>query len=391
MNKKFIIYFGGFILPDGNAAALRVLSNAKILRELGYEVILIGVSKKLNVSEEKQIVQGFTVFELPYPNSIVSWLNYLTTIKPLKKIISQIGINKIQAIIAYNPPSLVQFKTKLFCHSIKSNFILDITEWYKAATGNLIFKTIKNSDSFLRMRYLNFKSDGIITISKYLNDYYQQKKNSTLIPPLIDKEENKWPNFIPLLNDVKVFTSIGIPNRNKESLLNVLKVFSDLKNEYEFKYHIIGVNQEDIEKVDPEVKNYIENLSSRVKFLGRLSNKECIEEINKSHFFIFTRYQSIVTKAGFPTKFVESIAAGTPVLTNKTSNLDDYLIEGKNGYWLEPNDRIILKQQLTRILELKNAEVNKMKSYCLNSMQFHYKFFLAPMADFMEKIDIDAN
>ena len=40
MNDE-IIYIGGFELPDKNAAAHRVLGNAKILRELGYKVILI--------------------------------------------------------------------------------------------------------------------------------------------------------------------------------------------------------------------------------------------------------------------------------------------------------------------------------------------------------------
>lgn len=38
--------------------------------------------------------------------------------------------------------------------------------------------------------------------------------------------------------------------------------------------------------------------------------------------------------AGFPTKFVESITAGTPVLTNQTSDLADYLVEGEIGFWL---------------------------------------------------------
>ena len=38
MSKGSIIYIGGFELPDKNAAAHRVLNNAKIIRELGYEV-----------------------------------------------------------------------------------------------------------------------------------------------------------------------------------------------------------------------------------------------------------------------------------------------------------------------------------------------------------------
>ena len=35
------------------------------------------------------------------------------------------------------------------------------------------------------------------------------------------------------------------------------------------------------------------------------------------------RDTNIVTKAGFPTKFVESITCGIPVLTNKNSNIEE--------------------------------------------------------------------
>ena len=39
--KKTVLYIGGFQLPDKNAAALRVLGNAKILTELGYRVVFL--------------------------------------------------------------------------------------------------------------------------------------------------------------------------------------------------------------------------------------------------------------------------------------------------------------------------------------------------------------
>ena len=44
-NKGTILYVGGFIiLPDKNAAAQRVVSIAKILRDIGFEVVSINKS-----------------------------------------------------------------------------------------------------------------------------------------------------------------------------------------------------------------------------------------------------------------------------------------------------------------------------------------------------------
>ena len=42
-----VLYIGGFELPDKNAAAHRVISNAFLLRELGYEVSFIGISEDI--------------------------------------------------------------------------------------------------------------------------------------------------------------------------------------------------------------------------------------------------------------------------------------------------------------------------------------------------------
>ena len=38
-----------------------------------------------------------------------------------------------------------------------------------------------------------------------------------------------------------------------------------------------------------------------------------------------------MTSAGFPTKFVESITCGVPVITNDTSDLNEYAVDGRNA------------------------------------------------------------
>ncbi len=52
MSKGTILYVGGFELPDKNAAAHRVLSNGKIFRELGYNVVFIDVDKSLQYESD---------------------------------------------------------------------------------------------------------------------------------------------------------------------------------------------------------------------------------------------------------------------------------------------------------------------------------------------------
>ena len=63
MSKGTILYVGGFELPDKNAAAHRVLSNGKAIRELGYDVVFVDIDKTLRFDEDISTtyrnIQGF--------------------------------------------------------------------------------------------------------------------------------------------------------------------------------------------------------------------------------------------------------------------------------------------------------------------------------------------
>ena len=73
---------------------------------------------------------------------------------------------------------------------------------------------------------------------------------------------------------------------------------------------------------------------------------------------MFLRDDNRVTKAGFPTKFVESISAGVPVITNKTSDLEYHLKNGENGFLLGNNIENDLKIAIEN--DTKIEKINQM-------------------------------
>lgn len=330
MEKKAIVYIGGFELPDRNAAAHRVLSNGKIFKNLGYEVYFIGINKLQKSNKNVPIdccdIQGFVTYSIPYPVNKLQWLNYITQIKQYLKIIKE--INNVKMIILYNFPSIALRKFLIYCKKNKIICIGDVTEWYSSRGRGMIYGIIKGMDTSYRMRILHKKMDGLIVISKYLHDYYKNGVLSVQIPPLVDKDEIKWENLYSKSIKCLNLVYAGSPGM-KDQLVILISALKRVKRLYHL--DIIGIEEADF--IKKEKNNSFKN--SKIEFHGYLSHEETLKYIKKANYSCFFRNDNRLSRAGFPTKFVEAISCGTPVITNITSNVADYSIEGRNVYLIE--------------------------------------------------------
>ncbi|MCK4241864.1 MAG: hypothetical protein KAX30_09600, partial [Candidatus Atribacteria bacterium] len=253
MNKKIIIYVGGFILPDGNAAAQRVLSNAKAFRFFGYQVVFIGIGK--NIKKDKRIFDTyfktdfFDCYKVPYPTNKYQWLLYFSSIKPIKQVIKKYGKKNIYAIVAYNYPSIALYKLHKYLNNLNTKLIADCTEWYGSSKSIFPLNIIKWMDTTYRMKYCHKKIGNVICISNYLEKYYSNMGCNTVnIPPLVDKNESKWNIGSEYCSNIKrTFVYAGSPGikAQKDRIDLIIDAFYELKiSKYSYKLYIIGINKE---------------------------------------------------------------------------------------------------------------------------------------------------
>lgn len=388
MNRKTIIYIGGFELPDKNAAAHRVLNNAKALRELGYDVVFISANSSLESKAiaERDIVQGFDCWFTPYPNSGKGWVKYLTSLKSFKQIIS--NYTNVVAVICYNYQSLPFARIWSYCKKRNIKVISDCTEWYDTKGSNIITTSIKSFDSFVRMKIIHRKLDGLIVISRYLENYYKDCRNVIRIPPLVDKKESKW-DLSARKNETDNITFLyaGSPGETKDKLNYIIETLNGLKNKKNFLFQVIGITKEQYLNKFPEHTDMIIELQNRVVFLGRLSHINTLEYLKSADFSLFLRDINRMTMAGFPTKFAESNTCGIPVITNKTSDLHEYLTDGENGYWLNIGNKIELSKELEGVLNTTREEINSMKKNCSKSPAFDYRNYNESFKKLLENLN----
>lgn len=391
--QKYILYIGGFELPDKNAAAQRVIANAKILTELDYKVILIGTDKTIDNStpflETKMEYEGFIYYSVNYPKTIFEWISHLTTIKSIHQFDDQ----SISHIIAYNYPGLSLVRLQKYCKKKNILLLADCTEWYEAK-GNFVFSLIKGLDVYIRMKIVQPKLDGLIVISDYLYDYYKTKvKNIVNIPPLVDVSMEKWKGLDHRIDKNLVnLVYAGSPGGQKDRLDKVVSALEKLREQgtVNFFFNIIGLTLEDYTKIYG-TGSLPHSFEAFIGFKGKLPHLIVLKEVAKSSYQIFLRDNNLTNTAGFPTKFVEAISAGTPVLANSSSNISEYLIAGKTGFLLNSNSEVNLVRDLDVAINKGEDVISGMKSYCAESAMFDYRRYLETFRLFFDRLNSKNN
>lgn len=322
--KKLILYIGGFELPDKNAAAHRVIANAKAFKAMDYDVALIGISKDQNSDIEiwrNSSNYGFQYLLKPYPRSIRDWINHISKTREEIAFI-QAHKDELLGVILYNHYVVASLKIRSICKRLNIPVYGDCTEWYSHKKSTIL-GMMKHLDSEIRMRVVHKTLDGVIVISRYLHEYYKDKTHTVLIPPLVDRSDEKWmiidKDKNAKSNEEFCIVYAGSPGDSKDRLDLIINAVQGCELNITLK--IIGITKEVFQKTYPSCR-VVKDKS--IFFLGRLIHSEVLFHLASADYTWFLRDETRASKAGFPTKFVESITAGIPVITNKTSDIKTY-------------------------------------------------------------------
>ena len=327
-------------------------------------------------------MQDFDCWSLPYPKSNKQWVKFLTDIESIKLISSK--YDEVKAIVAYNYPAIALYKLRSYCRKNNIRIIADCTEWYSTRGSSVAFKIIKGLDSFLRMRIIQKRLDGLIVISKFLESYYKDHINTIRIPPLVDLDEKKWESNNSKTRDTNLrMVYSGSPGKNKDKINYIIEALYELDKYSNYVFNIVGITKEQYINYYPEHKTKLSALEERIVFLGRISHFDSLNALKNSDFSIFIREKSRLTMAGFPTKFVESISCGIPVITTDTSDIGEYFSDEKNGFFLDANSLGKMKEVFINLLDDDQA-IAEVKDRKFNKKVFHYENYVDKVSIFVQ-------
>lgn len=392
-----IIYVGSFYFPDKEAGAYRVLGIGKAMREAGFSSLFLGTERR-GRTEDLQPDGRFVYQDFPYVsernlgNTRFSrckraWLTHFSGNTTMERLRS-LDLTRTHAIIAYNAFAGLLWRLGRFCRKKRIALIADCSEWYdpRQRIGGR-FSPLR-WDTELRMRWLHRKIGRVIVISSFLERYYRERGCSVIrVPPLIDMGTPKCnQTAIPAPEgNLLRLVYAGVPGK-KDLLGNAIRALRDLRaDDLRITLNLVGPSKRDVQRCLGRDAAILDELDGLVVCHGRVAHKEAVSSVAKADFSILLRPDKRYAHAGFPTKLVESLATGVPIIANVTSDIAEYVRDGVEGVLLDDSTPDAFAAGIKKVL---NMPRERWKAMRLNARQraaecFDYRQHVQPLKNFM--------
>ena len=370
--------------PGNDAPCVRIHYLSRIIALCGHEVCVFGRGK-----EKKGEYLGTPFISLRGDSENKLGLLWHYSMKMSGQFLSAVSKGKPHIIITYNiSTSLMK---RLISNQKKYGYRLlnDCVEWYsKEESSPFSLDRVQYHRRNYWMRHILPQHTEVIAISKYLEHYFKDLGTKcTYLPSMCDIESMSAEKEIS--KDKIVIAYAGSPGR-KDMFAPVILALLGLSESVRknLLIRIIGSSREAIAKnagVSAEQLNILEDC---LEFLPRMSHDAVLEQLEKVDFTILIRPQNMrYAKAGFPTKVPESLATGTPVICNLTSDLGDFLVDEENALIAKDESVESVKDVLQRAIHLTLEQREHMCACARKTAEdcFDYRLYTKAMGDFLRR------
>ncbi|MDN7241708.1 glycosyltransferase [Planococcus sp. N028] len=395
---KTIVICGPFKFPYGDAGANRVLEIAKTLRLANRKVLVIGTGtlrKEDRVSDGTFCCEGIT-YDSIYNEDIKKLYRackLLTGGIAYLSVINKHKIKAVEAIISYGgyvSGNYLLFPIVKWIR--KEKFIVDVVEWYSPEQFKYRYFNFSYIDAQIGVRFLYPRVKNLITISKFLEKYYREMGcNVVNIPPLTSLSDESYPKSKKIIENRGKLKLIYAGSIGKKDFLDKILIGLSLLSSEKIKMiemNIYGSTEREIEKYMDKNKLAFNKIRHSVFVHGKVKKSDVLKAISNSHFTVLLRPQQRYSQAGFPSKIPESLALGTPVILNYSSDLALYIKNEVEGLVVQDFTPEAFAETINDALNLDETKVNFMREMAKEKAItcFHPLKFFDKMNKFLKEI-----
>jgi glycosyltransferase involved in cell wall biosynthesis len=273
-----------------------------------------------------------------------------------------------------------------WCRSRAVPIIVDAVEWYKSSHlpgGMLGPFSVSNA---LAMRRYYPKARNVIAISRFLEQHFEERGcNVVRVPPTRDVAGTtvrleERPGSLRL-------AYAGVPGR-KDLLDNIVQGIININRghpEPRAELAIAGPSVSDVMSMPALRATGLRSLPPWLMCHGRMSPEGVNALLRGADFMPLLRPYERYSMAGFPTKVPESLAAGTPVICNLTSDLADYLADGREALLCGDSSATSFAETLERAIALSIRQRTDMRVHARRRAEasFDYRNYVGDIERFL--------
>lgn len=391
VRRPWIAYVGPVAFPEGGAAARRILGNAKALVAAGYEVVIVSGQPPSEQGVDFVVAPGIRCVstnerDAEHLPNVLRYARYaLMGARSRQWLNAQDDLPDAVVLYSGYSPYLLQFTG--WARRRRIPLLFDAVEWYTAPSALRFMASPYLWNTEFAMRALIPRLDGVIAISRALEGYYRAKGLPVArTPPLFDPDEIVTSTPVPDPEGRLRLAYSGSPG-HKDLIDIVLESVLELDDDQgRIVLEIAGITEEELRQRKPlQRRNGI--IPDALRAHGRVCHARSAELVGRADFTVFLRQVNRVSTNGFPTKFVESLALGTPVITNLTSDLGDHLLDGETGLICSEPSREALGVALDHAMKFGPGEHLAMRQNARSEAvrAFAYKSHVASLSELIVK------
>lgn len=269
------------------------------------------------------------------------------------------GNRNNKAIIAYAMTSpfveILNYIKKKYPEITCCLVVPDLPEYMNVSAGEKIFYRIAKN---LQIKHFKKKLkliDCYVLLTKHMVEWFDWKIKYTVIEGISSKIEKNSIDFYNTKKEKKILYAGMI--EEKYGVVELVESFIQIKNK-DWILELYG-NGTALKKIE-EISKY----DSRVHVMGIVPNSKVLQEQRKAEILINPRCdQYEFTKYSFPSKIIEYMESGTPMIGYKLSGMP----EEYEGYFYEISScKNGIKNSLEEVMKLSSNERMKKGKEALN-------------------------
>lgn len=386
-----------FPISGGTGAYVYYLSDN--LQKFGHNVHVVARDQK----DSERIINGIKVHYVSGSGNAITkyWKFSRAVSKKLKELNYQIGFDIIHANLPLVPNFAIPDNSSkaIVCavHSTWKGEAL-VTKRDNPNELNPNEKAMLRFNFLLRSfeKKLMHRSDALIAVSKYtvkeLTELYGiNKKKIYVIYNGVDVEKFKpRPNRIKLRQefgldkDKKIVLFVGRLYHRKGLEILLHSIPSVLKEFDKVEFVISGTG---FKKKESSLRTLAKELKieNSVKFLGYVLDEKLPFLYSASDIFVLPAIYE-----NFPFAILEAQSSGLPVVSTNVGGIPEFLVDGENGFIIEPGDSSQLNQKILKLL--KNPELAKnmgRQGRKLTKENLNWKLITRQVIDLYQKLLIE--